>query len=134
MPNALSNRSLKNLEGVEPSLVRVVLRALSLSPFDFMVGEGKRTAARQKNLVAKGKSRTMKSRHIFGFAVDLWVLTGGKVDWTFDRYRELAAVMKRAAVLEGVPIEWGGEIWATASRPFIDGPHFQLPKCEYPDP
>ena len=42
-------------------------------------------------------------------------------------YHRLAAAVKEAARIEGVPIEWGGD-W----RRFKDGPHFQLPSKEYP--
>jgi peptidoglycan LD-endopeptidase CwlK len=131
----LSPRSKGNLVGVCPDLVRVVERAATLvEDFDFLVAEGVRDGGRQARLVEAGKSRTMNSRHLFGFAADLYVLVGGKVSWDIRLYRKLADIMKKAAAIEGVPIQWGGEIWAHAPKPFIDGPHFQLPKCEYPDP
>ncbi|MDN0092724.1 M15 family metallopeptidase, partial [Yersinia ruckeri] len=65
-------RSENNLNGVNPALVKVVRRALELSPVDFGVTEGLRTIARQKELVAAGKSQTMNSRHITGHAIDVF--------------------------------------------------------------
>lgn len=60
----LSQRSEQNLRGVHPDLVKVVRRAIKLSRVDFMVIEGKRNEARQRQLVANGQSQTMNSRHL----------------------------------------------------------------------
>ncbi len=67
-----SQRSENNLKGVNPALVQVVRRALELSIVDFGVTEGLRTVERQKELVAKGASQTMNSRHITGHAIDVF--------------------------------------------------------------
>ena len=121
----LSQRSLGNLEGVHPDLVRVVKRAIEITDVDFAVIEGVRSEDRQAELVAKGASRTMHSRHITGHAVDLAAWVGG-IRWDWPLYHKLAAAMKQAAAEVGVSIEWGGD-WE-----FMDGPHFQLPRREYP--
>ena len=126
----LGERSQKNLVGVHPDLVRVIHRASILGQLQFVVTEGVRSYARQKQLVAEGKSRTLHSRHLTGHAVDLAVLVDGKVVWDLQHYRELADQVKDAAELEGVRIEWGGEAFGPK---FIDGPHFQLPRSFYPD-
>lgn len=123
----LGTRSRARLQGVHPDLVRVVERAITLSPVDFTVLEGLRTVARQKQLVAAGASKTMNSRHITGHAVDLGAYVAGSVRWDWPLYHQIAAAMKQAAKAEGVPLEWGGD-WRT----FKDGPHFQLPHKEYP--
>lgn len=125
----LGPRSLLNLRGVHPDLVRVVKRAISISPLDFTVIEGRRSIARQKELVAKGASKTMRSRHIHGFAVDIAPYIGGRVRWDWPLYDQLAEVIKTAAKLEHVKLEWGGD-WVS----FKDGPHWQLPSASYPDP
>lgn len=125
----LGPRSLLNLRGVHPDLVRVVKRAISMSPLDFTVIEGLRSVARQKELFAKGATKTMRSRHIHGFAVDIAPYVGGSIRWDWPLYDQLAKVMKEAAKLENVSIEWGGD-WAS----FKDGPHWQLPHSKYPDP
>jgi peptidoglycan L-alanyl-D-glutamate endopeptidase CwlK len=122
---SLNARSLKNLTGVHPDLVKVVLRTAQES--EFVVTEGVRTAMRQAELVKAGASQTMKSRHLTGHAVDLAVLVGGEVRWDWPLYNKLAAVVKAAAAELAVPIEWGGD-W----KSFKDGPHFQLPWKDYP--
>lgn len=121
-----SPRSLKNLEGVHPDLVKVVERALEISDIDFMVTEGLRTKEKQKQLIEAGASWTMKSRHLTGHAVDLAAMIGREVRWDWPLYSKLAAAMTLAAGEVEVPIEWGGD-WKVK-----DGPHFQLPWKEYP--
>jgi peptidoglycan LD-endopeptidase CwlK len=129
----LNARSLANLEGVHADLVAVVQRAAEITPIDFVITEGVRTLERQKLLVAKGASRTMKSRHLLAgaehvsHAVDLAAVIEGTVQWHWPLYTQLADAMKTAADELGVPIEWGGD-WRT----FKDGPHFQLPHEDYP--
>ncbi|STI98390.1 putative phage PS3 [Escherichia coli] len=66
-----SSRSEKNLQGVNPDLVKVTRRALEISEVDFGITEGLRSHYRQKQLVATGKSQTMNSRHLTGHAVDV---------------------------------------------------------------
>jgi peptidoglycan L-alanyl-D-glutamate endopeptidase CwlK len=124
----LSAQSEKKLVGVHHDLVKVVRRALQITPVDFTVLEGLRTIERQKQLVKAGASRTMKSRHLTGHAVDLAPLLDGKVAWDWPLYRQLAPAVKQAAKELGVKIEWGGD-WVS----FKDGPHWQLPWKEYPE-
>lgn len=125
MPFKLSSRSLKALEGVHPDLVAVVKRAIQITPVDFVVIEGVRTIERQRELFKAGASRTMKSRHLTGHAVDLavWI---GTVRWEMPPYQRLAVAVKAAAVNVGVPIEWGYDLWQW------DAPHWQLPRRRYP--
>lgn len=128
----LGNTSKTKLAGAHPDLRKVIERAAELSAVDFTVLEVTRTLARQKELVAKGASKTMKSRHLpgadgFSRAVDIAPLIGGKVSWDWPLYNKLAPIIKQAARDVGVPIEWGGD-WRT----FKDGPHWQLPWKDYP--
>ena len=118
-------RSERNLKGVHPDLVKVVRRAAKKS--SFIVTEGLRTLARQKQLKAAGASRTLNSRHITGHAIDVAALVNGKVRWDWPLYLAIANEMKQAAADMGVPIVWGGD-W----RSFRDGPHFELDRRQYP--
>lgn len=139
----LSERSVKNLQGVNPSLVKVVQRAIELSSVDFAVIEGVRTKARQAELVKKGASKTMNSRHITGHAVDIVPIIGGKISWDFNHYYPIAKAMATAATELNVRVRWGGawsvitgrsgtpQEWVKTYRSgggrFLDGPHFELP-------
>lgn len=127
MTFALSERSLRRLEGVHPDLVRVVKRAIEITPVDFAVTEGLRTKEKQEQLVKAGASKTMRSRHLTGHAVDLAAVIGSEVRWDWALYPQIANAMKSAASELNVPIEWGGD-WVS----FKDGPHFQLPWEQYP--
>lgn len=122
----LSARSLSRLEGVHPHLVRVVKRAIELTPVDFTITEGLRTRERQLQLVAAGASQTKNSRHLTGHAVDVAALVGGEVRWDWPLYGRIAAAFKQAASEEGVDIVWGGD-WKTLR----DGPHFELNRNVY---
>jgi peptidoglycan L-alanyl-D-glutamate endopeptidase CwlK len=145
----LSQRSLDRLEGVEDSLVVVVKRAIQLTKVDFGVSEGLRSVPRQMELVARGASKTMKSKHIDGLAVDLVAYISGRVSWELNLYDDIADAMAAAAKEHGVTIRWGGAwhiddigTWqgkmedamttyidlrrSQGKRPFIDGPHFEL--------
>ena len=69
----LGRGSRKKLTGVHPDLVRVVERAIEITDTDFAVIEGLRSPERQRELVAAGASKTLRSRHLTGHAVDLAV-------------------------------------------------------------
>ena len=94
-----------------------------------MPGARRLRVERQRELYRQGATRTMRSRHIHGFAVDVAPLVDGKVRWDWPLYNSLSVVIKKAAQLVGVHVEWGGD-WDT----FKDGPHWQLPSAVYPDP
>jgi len=145
----LSSTSLSKLEGVNPRLVDVVKRAIELTKVDFSVLEGKRSIARQKQLVASGASQTMKSKHIDGEAVDTAAYIGARLSWEGTLYDEIADAFAQAAREQGTKIRWGGA-WhiddiaafkgtmeqATnayvdlrrkeGKRPFLDYGHFEL--------
>ena len=150
MTFALSQRSLANLEGVQPALVAVVKRAIQITRVDFGVIEGLRTEARQRELVNRGASQTMNSRHLTGHAVDLMAYIDGRASWELNLYDDIADAMKQAAIELNTPIKWGGawnvqdirhwrgtmadamnayidERRKQGRRPFLDGPHFELP-------
>jgi peptidoglycan L-alanyl-D-glutamate endopeptidase CwlK len=132
-PSALLPRCRARLQGVHPDLVRVVELARTRAPF--IVTEGLRTRERQAELVARGASRTMNSRHLTGHAVDLayWLDDGdghpenGEIRWDWPLYARLGEVVKQAARELGVAIVWGGD-WTS----FRDGPHFELDRRVYP--
>lgn len=151
---SLGPKSLRELEGVHPQLVRVVQRAIELTTQDFTVHDGLRTPAEQARLKANGASKTLDSCHLkqadgFGHAVDLVPYIGGVLKWDWDGCYKIALAMDQAATEQGVAhmITWGGawdrnladfggharayleEVEAYkirhAGKDFIDGPHYQ---------
>ena len=121
MTYRFSERSNSKLEGVDERLIRVATLALQLSPVDFGITEGVRTLERQKELVKAGASRTLRSKHLEGKAIDVVAYVGGKVAWDWPLYEKIAKAFKQAADQLNVKIKWGGD-WVN----FKDGPHFQL--------
>lgn len=124
----LGNSSKKHLEGVHEDLVKVVERALELSPYDFGITEGVRTLEKQKEYVASGKSQTMHSKHLLqrddtSHAIDFMVYVNGKGTWEIGYYRKVVQAFFTAAIELGVDIE-SGALWRT----LVDGPHLQLGK------
>jgi len=146
----LSQRSLKNLVGVDDRLVRVVHRAIELTEVDFAVIEGVRTPQRQRELFEKGASQIRDGgKHVEGKAVDLMAYIGPRASWELNLYDDIADAMKAAAIEFDVLLRWGGawsvsdirkwqgsmasamnayidERRAQGRRPFIDGPHFEI--------
>jgi peptidoglycan L-alanyl-D-glutamate endopeptidase CwlK len=118
-------QGVSKLKGVHPDLVAVVNRAAELYKGEFKVTEGLRTLARQKQLKANGKSKTLNSRHLTGHAVDVSPIVDGSISWDKRDYNELGRVFKQAARELKIPIEWGGD-WGW------DFPHWQLPWKKYP--
>lgn len=123
-----SQRSENNLKGVNPDLVKVIRRTLEITPVDFIVIEGLRTQARQKELVSTGKSQTMNSRHLTGHAVDCAPLVNKQIPWgDWSKFKLVADAVLQAGKELGIDVEWGGN-W----KSFKDGPHFQLTHKSYP--
>lgn len=150
----LGKKSRKEMEGVHTDLVAVVERAIELTVQDFAVHDGIRTLFEQRRLVERGASQTLKSRHITGHAVDLVPYINGKLRWEWEPIYDVAEALRYAALEQGIPIRWGGawdrritdedaspeDIMSdyvlrrknAGKRAFIDGPHFELPREEYP--
>ena len=114
-----------------------LIRSASLKcDVPFTVIEGLRSKERQRELVARGASKTQNSRHLTGHAVDLWPLdletlkplpAGNKAaeDRLWADLRVIAGVVKAEAARTGVMVEWGGD-WGW------DAPHFQLNRQAFP--
>jgi len=133
-------RSLQNLSGVNPDLVSVMKRAISISTQDFTIIEGVRNINRQRELVKSGKSQTMNSRHLTGDAIDLvpW-----PVSWEWEDFYPIADAVIQAAKDCDVAVRWGGnwnvkdlrdwegtaeELVGAYDGRFHDLPHFEIPR------
>lgn len=151
----LSKRSEERLEGVHPDLVEVVRLAIQITPHDFGVSEGVRDLDRQRDLVRRGLSQTLDSRHLTGHAVDLVAMDGRSAVWDWPAYYVIADAMMTATRARDTALRWGGAWHVTdiretelpaeelssdyvtlrrseGRRPFLDGPHFELPRAVYP--
>lgn len=120
MTYALGHASRRELVGVHADLVRVVETAISLTRCDFTVHDGIRTVEEQRRYVAAGVSKTMRSKHLLGFAVDLVPWIDGKPRWWWPQIYEIAAAMHRAACALDVPILWG-VVWDRALNDLAPG-------------
>lgn len=120
-----SAQSIEQLKGVHPDLVRVIYRALQITDIDFAVIDGLRTPEEAAANLAKGTSKTKRSRHLVGRAVDLNPVIDGKrvsgdaKNWHY--FQQLSDWVLKAAQELNVPVEWGG-FWHDP----VDGYHFQL--------
>lgn len=131
--------SLAQLATVEIPLRTVAARALELSPVDFLVHEGVRTLARQRELYAQGRTTpgnivtwTMESRHFagpdgLGRAIDV-------LNWPIDyaatkQFMAIAYAFRQASRELNIPIRWGGD-WNENNIPMERGEtdigHFEL--------
>lgn len=108
MTYILSNRSIKNLYGVNPDLIEVVFKAIEISKQDFCVFEGLRTLEKQKENIAKGVSKTLNSKHLTGNAVDLVAWVNKNYSWEWEYYYPIADAMQESAIALGYPVVWGG--------------------------
>ena len=156
MAYALGKKSLAELEGVHPSLIKVVKRAIEITKQDFSVHDGLRTLAEQKEYVRRGVSKTMNSKHRpqadgFSHAVDLVPWINGQLRWEWKPIYAIASAVHQAARELDVKLIWGA-VWdrnfetlgcspeelekavnayvdrrrKAGKSAFIDGPHFQL--------
>ncbi|AAX78681.1 hypothetical protein RB43ORF159c [Escherichia phage RB43] len=127
----LAKKSINNLKGVKPELVKVVQRALELSPEDFGVREGLRTVEQQREYVRTGASQTMNSKHITGDAVDLYP---SKLPEGWQKnpkvWLPVLNAMKKAGDELGVKlrfgINWKNDPNLPIETKFIDAPHIEL--------
>ena len=148
----LSKLSLGRLNGVDANLVKVVQRAIEITPQDFMVVEGVRS--KEQCYINYGKGRTvaqctakgvpakyaqpklakvtwlnnpLSSKHVSGKAVGL---VPYPVNWNdLTKFDQVAKAMFAAAKELGVSIRWGAD-WDNdgnyREKGEYDSPHFEL--------
>ena len=126
--------------GLHPDLLWVIREALSTQIMDFSVVEGLRTPERQAELLRKGATKTLKSKHLlqpdgYGHAADLYpspidmakVNAGNAAE--ISRFGVLAGIIKTLAKQKGISITWGAD-WnndgKTLDHSFFDAPHIEI--------
>lgn len=129
-----SKNSLKKLEGLHPNLQKFFRELIKISPYDFSITQGVRTAEEQNKLYQQGRTTPgkivtncdgykLKSNHQtksdgLGHAGDIAVLVNNKITWEEKYYKEVA--MSARILMQKYNIEWGGD-W----KNFKDLPHFE---------
>ena len=117
---------MRRLKGVDARLVSVLKEVVK--HYDITILEGLRTEDRQRELMAKGASKTMKSKHLEGMAAD--VSPYPIPNWEdVNEFIFMAGRIRQEADRLGVPIRWGGD-WdrddRTADNKFNDYVHFEI--------
>ena len=88
------------------------------------VTDGYRSPEQQAEKVKSGASKTMRSHHLNGMAVDLAYIRAGKARWEMTWYEKLDHHVQKAVLsfgLDSGDVVWGGH-WTTLR----DGVHWQL--------
>jgi hypothetical protein len=127
-PDPVGNDA-NSLSQLNPDLQRVVAQARADNPnLNFVIGNGKRSAADQDQAKAWGWSRVGSKDggdanvHMQGNAVDLWGLdSDGRLQFDPGQQKQISQAMQAAAQKLGVGVNWGGNF-----KSFKDAPHFEL--------
>ena len=120
----LNATSITRLRGVDPNLVALAKTAREISPIPFEITEGLRTMERQRYLVKTGKSRTLKSYHLRGKAIDFVAMPDGKVSWDLKDYKTIVEkAFKPAAKALGLSDRI---VYGIYWKSIVDGPHVEI--------
>ena len=120
-------KSRKVLEGLDDDLQALLNEVIKF--IDISLIEGYRSVDRQTELMKIGKTKTLKSKHLTGEAVDLAPYING-IDWdNRENFIYTAGVVKGTAFQMGIPLRWGGD-WNQnmdlSDNNFDDLVHFEL--------
>ena len=102
----------------------------NMKGIDIIITEGLRTIEQQKAYFLAKKSKTMKSRHLIGNAIDICFSVNGKINWNDLTYWILASkhykeFCKRNNINGRSGLDWNGNgDWK--DEKFLDAPHFEI--------
>jgi hypothetical protein len=147
-------RSREKMRGLHPHLVRVLERAIEITPIDFSVTDGVRTLEEQRQYVELNASHALDSRHLTGHAVDIAAFVANSLRYEEKLLCDIALAMRSAAKDYGIPLGWGGLVGGLLSESTgpiaslvedsramlrdagkataLDLNHFELPELSYP--
>ena len=143
----LGAKSLRELDSgefqVHPGLSLMVRTAITITPVDFAVHDGIRTAEEQQEYVRTGVSKTLLSYHLpdiprnrgkdteFGQAVDLVPYINGKLRWEWDPIYKIANAMHSCLHLidSTSRIRWGGVWDRTLDQ--LDPHNLEMERAQY---
>lgn len=136
MPS-FSQKSLDKLHTCHPDIIRVM--EIAIKHYDFTILYGTRSMEEQFSLFKQGRklqngkwvkigatvtnidgvTKLSMHNHNPSLAVDC---APYPIDWNdLKRFKDMAEVIKQAAVTVGVSLQWGGD-WIK----FVDYPHFEI--------
>lgn len=119
MTSKLDAASEKKLAGVNKRLADFIRQLSCVSPLPFIVTEGVRTKARQRELVKSGASKTLMSRHLVGRAVDIAPKVSGRISWQWSDFTPIIEAAKKLSVETGLELNFGYD-WGW------DAPHIEM--------
>ena len=140
---SFSTNSAKKLLTVHQDLQDVFLAAIRVSPIDFGISHGRRTADEQFELWKQGRTfkggkwavtgkivtkcdgMRLLSKHQYAEAVDVFAFVNGKLSYDPVHLALIAGAVISEANSRNIPIRWGGTF---GSREFKgwDMPHFEI--------
>lgn len=117
---------LLNKPGLDKRLVDLCNKVIEITPIDFAITESLRSYERQKELFESGKSKTMKSKHLEGKAID--------IVGVYEKYEKAMDITFLSGLFYGVASMMGikirvGALWDKDSmlkNSFVDAYHIQL--------
>ncbi|WP_309087247.1 peptidoglycan-binding protein [Domibacillus sp.] len=124
-------RNLGNLDDLAPNTKAQAMKWYQYclnNKIDVLIYETIRTAAQQRENIAKGASRTMRSYHLVGQALDFVPIVDGKAQWSVNAYVS-GKVMGAINYAKKLGFTWGGD-WDSdgnwRDETFLDSPHLQF--------
>lgn len=126
MSYSLGKKSKERLSGVNPKIIEIIEKALTITKIDFGIPQygGLRTEIVQNRLFADGLSNAdgydKLSFHQSGNAFDIFAYVDRAASWNKLYLTTIAAAILQASGLLGYKLSWGG-LWNN-----VDMPHFQL--------
>ena len=128
-----SKRSLDNLAGCHPDLVKIA--NLAIQRIDFTIIEGHRTVEEQRKRIKQGFSKIMNSKHCEtpSRAFDFIPYPFKQEDWNdTEKFNKIGEVLLECAKELGIKARRGadwnlnGSTKDEVQRGSYDGPHFEL--------
>lgn len=120
MGRPLPKSSEDKLSGVNYRLADFIRQLSVECAYPFIVTEGLRTKARQRELFKNGATKTLNSRHLVGRAVDIAPIVGGaKVSWEWKDFTPIIECARALAPRFGIELVFGYD-WGW------DAPHIEM--------
>lgn len=101
------SKSQRVLESLNEDLAEIMVEAIKW--VDISLIEGKRSSERQAELLKLGATKTLKSKHLTGQAVDFAPYHNG-IQWNKrENFIYIAGIIRGIACMMGIKIRWGGD-------------------------